>query len=205
MSGEEAVGQGRGSHGFRAFCQLPTGYNLRTLHLSAFARSHAVENAFAVAFAAAQWVNPFAVGAVVHGDGVAGQRQLRSVVYGAERTIGEAFSGIVAVGRYVIYSTARALAEHNASIVKRCFIGFMSLFLNLACRKVKHNMSYFSCTILLFGMTIFRKQTHQQRLPLFPIATGSATAPRLMSLGFIGYPHVAGIAALAVNVRLLKL
>ena len=54
-------------------------------------------------------------------------------------------------------------------------------------------------------MTIFRKQTHQQRLPLFPIATGSATAPRLMPLGFIGYPHVAGIAALAVNVRLLKL
>ena len=103
------------------------------------------------------------------------------------------------------YSTARALAEHNASIVKRCFIGFMSLFLNLACRKVKYNKSYFSCTILLFGMTIFRKQTHQQRLPLFPIATGSATAPRLMPLGFIGYPHVAGIAALAVNVRLLKL
>ena len=33
----------------------------------------------------------------------------------------------------------------------------------------------------------------------------SATAPRLMSRGFIGYPHVAGIAVLAVNVRLLKL
>ena len=26
-----------------------------------------------------------------------------------------------------------------------------------------------------------------------------------MPLGFIGYPHVAGIAVLAVNVRLLKL
>ena len=54
MSGEEAVRQGHGPHGFRAFCQLPTDYNLRTLHLGAFARSHAVEDALTVAFAAAQ-------------------------------------------------------------------------------------------------------------------------------------------------------
>ena len=129
---------------------------------------------------------------------------MSSVVDGAERTIGEAFSSIVAVGRYVIFNgkgTCRAQCEH----CKEVLYWFHESFLNLACRKVKHNMSYFSCTILLFGMTIFRKQTHQQRLPLFPIATGSATAPRLMPLGFIGYPHVAGIAALAVNVRLLKL
>ena len=33
----------------------------------------------------------------------------------------------------------------------------------------------------------------------------SATAPRLMPLGFIDFPHVAGIASLAVNVRLYKL
>ena len=41
-----------------------------------------------------------------------------------------------------------------------------------------------------------------RELPLF---AESATAPRLMPLGFIGYPHVAGIAALAVNVGLCKL
>ena len=29
----------------------------------------------------------------------------------------------------------------------------------------------------------------------------SATAPRLMPLGFFGFPHVAGIASFAVNVR----
>ena len=54
IAGEEAVRQGHGPHGFRAFCQLPTDYNLRTLHLGAFARSHAVEDALTVAFAAAQ-------------------------------------------------------------------------------------------------------------------------------------------------------
>ena len=54
MSGEEAVRQGHGPHGFRAFCQLPTDYNLRTRHLGAVARSHAVEDALTVAFAAAQ-------------------------------------------------------------------------------------------------------------------------------------------------------
>ena len=35
-----------------------------------------------------------------------------------------------------------------------------------------------------------------------PQSAESATAPRLMPLGFIGYPHVAGIAALAVNMGL---
>ena len=38
-----------------------------------------------------------------------------------------------------------------------------------------------------------------------PQSAESATAPRLMSLVFIGYPHVAGIAALAVNVRIYEL
>ena len=33
----------------------------------------------------------------------------------------------------------------------------------------------------------------------------SATAPRLMPLGFIDFPHVAGIASLAVNIGLYEL
>ena len=39
----------------------------------------------------------------------------------------------------------------------------------------------------------------------FALGAGSATAPRLMPLGFIGFPHVADFATLVVNVRLLIL
>ena len=39
----------------------------------------------------------------------------------------------------------------------------------------------------------------------FALGAGSATAPRLMAIGFIGFPHVAGSASLAVNMRLLTM